>query len=193
MRTLTYYVGVSLDGFIAAPDGSYDFYPLGDDLVAHMAAEYPDLLPTPFRAAAGVDTPVTRFDTVVMGRATYDPALKEGVADPYAHLRTYVVTRSLGESPAPNVTLIASDPLAAVRELKRQEGLGIYLAGGARLAGALLPEIDELVIKTYPIVLGSGIPMFSAEFGVESFRRTSGRAFGGGAMITTYVRERESG
>ncbi|MFG2193353.1 dihydrofolate reductase family protein [Streptomyces sp. NPDC048639] len=193
MRTLTYYVGVSLDGFIAAPDGSYDFYPLGDDLLTHMATEYADALPTPTRAALGIDAPTTRFDTIVMGRATYDPALEEGITDPYEHLRTYVVTRSIAQSPDPAVTLVSTDPLAAVRELKREEGLGIYLAGGARLAGALLPEIDELIVKTYPIVIGSGIPMFSAEFEVGQFRLTSCRAFGSGSTVTTYERARGAG
>jgi hypothetical protein len=33
-RKLTYYVGTSIDGVIAAPDGGVDFYPLGEDLLA---------------------------------------------------------------------------------------------------------------------------------------------------------------
>ena len=45
--------------------------------------------------------------------------------------------------------------------LKQEDGGGIYLAGGGNLAGQLIDEIDELVVKVYPLVLGEGIPMFA--------------------------------
>ncbi|MFG3013690.1 hypothetical protein ACGFZB_25230 [Streptomyces cinerochromogenes] len=41
-------------------------------------------------------------------------------------------------------------------------GLDIWLCGGGRLAGTLWPEIDELLIKTYPVVAGTGIPVWPA-------------------------------
>lgn len=78
-----------------------------------------------------------------------------------AHLRQYVVSRSLTKSPDPGVTLVSADPIAMVRELKQQDGAGIYLAGGGELAGQVLEEIDELVVKSYPIVAGDGVAMFS--------------------------------
>jgi dihydrofolate reductase len=49
----------------------------------------------------------------------------------------------------------------APRHLRAGAGLDIYLAGGATLAGALVDEIDELVIKLYPVVAGSGVPLLS--------------------------------
>ena len=133
MRKLTYYVGSSVDGFIAASGGSVDFFPVADDIFKHIVAEFPETLPTHVRTSLGVERENALFDTVIMGRATYDPALKEGIPSPYSHLKQYVATRQLNSSPDPAVS-ITSDPIATVRELKQERGLGIWLAGGGKLA-----------------------------------------------------------
>ncbi len=189
MRKLVYYVGSSIDGFIAGPDGSVDFFPMGDDVLEHILSEYADAVPTHVREAVGIDPPNTRFDTVVMGRATYDPALREGITSPYRHLRQYVVSRSITETLDPTVQLVSGDPVTKVRELKQEDGRGIWLAGGARLAGTLLPEIDELVVKIYPVIVGSGIPLFSGGFTPTQFELTASQLFGSGAAIMTYTRK----
>lgn len=186
MRTLTYYVGVTLDGFIAAPDGSADFFPVDPELLGVLAAEYPETLPTQAREQLGVTAAGTRFDTVIMGRATYEPALQAGIVSPYAHLRQYVVSGSLRADPAVEV---AADPVALVRRLKQEPGRGLWLAGGGRLAGSVLAEIDELVVKRYPLVLGAGIPMIVAGRPEPlPFTATDVRTLAGGATITTYAR-----
>src|SRR3712207_4514031 len=142
MRDLVYYIGLSIDGFIAGPDDQIDFYPMSDDYQQWMTAEYADALPTHVRAQLGVDgAPNRRFDTVVMGRRTYDPAFRVGITSPYAHLRQVVVSRTL-ESPDPEVTVVRDEPVAAVRALKEEDtGLDISLAGGGQLAGQLIDEI----------------------------------------------------
>jgi len=187
MRGLTYFVGASLDGFIAGPGGSVaDFYPLPDGMLDLLVAEYPDTIPSHLQASVGAE-PAGRFDTVVMGRGTYEPGLREGVTSPYSHLRQYVVSTTMGASPDPAVRLIREDPAAAVRALKREDGAGIWLAGGGALAGALLDEIDELVVKVYPFVLGSGTPMFTAPFDPRRFTFTGHRTVEGGAAVMTYT------
>jgi dihydrofolate reductase len=188
MRTLTYYVGTTLDGYIAAPDGAVDAFPVEQPILDFIAAEFPETLPTHGRDQLGVTASGTRFDTVVMGRSTYAPALDVGITSPYAHLRQYVVSTTL--TPAdPAVEIVADDPLGLVRELKREEGSGIWLAGGGRLAGALLPEIDELVVKLYPVVLGRGIPMIASERPLpSSFTLVESRALEGGTTVHTYRR-----
>ncbi|GGP53238.1 dihydrofolate reductase family protein [Streptomyces melanogenes] len=191
MRKLSYYIALTIDGFIAAPDGSYDFYPLSDELFGFMGSDFPEALPTPARRALGVDeTPNRRYDTVLMGRGTYEPGLKAGMTSPYAHLRQIVFSRGLGESPDPAVEIVSGDPVAFVRELKREEGADIYLCGGADLAGQLVDEIDELVIKSYPVVAGAGIPLFRTEFTPRSFVPTDSRSFENGTVVTTYARKR---
>lgn len=137
------------------------------------------------------DLPNKRFDTIIQGRASYDVALREGITSPYAHLREYVASRTLKESPDPHVEIIAQDLVGKVRELKAEDGeLGIYLCGGSQLAGELLGEIDELVVKTYPQVYGSGMPMFGAGFSVTDFTLESVRMFGNGVLVRTYARGR---
>ncbi|GAA4976591.1 dihydrofolate reductase family protein [Kineococcus glutinatus] len=176
MRSLTYFVGVTLDGFIAAPDGSFDFFPLTGAFLDFLAAEHPDTLPQHVRAQLGIDAaPTRRFDAVVMGRRTYQPALELGVPSPYPHLDQHVVSTTLPLDPAPGVT-VTEDPLATVRALKAADGLGVWLAGGGTLAGALLPEIDELVLKRYPVLAGAGVPVVAGSFAPHAFTLVEERA-----------------
>lgn len=193
MRKLTYYVGMSIDGFIAAPDGSVDFYPLSESYMKDfLVGEYPDCLPTHVRQQLGIDDLENKhFDTMLQARATYDAALELDITSPYKHLRQYVVSRSIDKSIDPDVEVISGDIAAKVRELKQEEsGLGIYLAGGANLAAQLLEEIDELVLKVYPIAIGSGVPVFSAEFRVFDFALESTRTFDNGTIVLTYSKKR---
>lgn len=187
MRKLVYYVGVSIDGYIAGPGGEVDFYPLPQDMIEWIATDYPETLPTHVRSQLGIaDAPNKTFDTLVMGRGTYEPALELGVTSPYAHLKQYIVSSSLG--PQEGVEMYAGDPLELVRSLKAEEGLDIYLCGGGHLAGTVLPEIDQLIIKTYPVVAGTGVPALTGPFTPTAFTPTDSRSFSNGATVTWYAR-----
>lgn len=187
MRRLTYYVGMSLDGYIAGPNGDVDFFPVTPDVVAFISEEYPETLPAHVREQLGIDTPNRHFDVGIQGRTTYEPALQIGVTSPFPHLKQYVVSRTMTASPDPAVEIV-TDPLATVRALKSEDGMGIYLMGGAALAGSLLPEIDELVLKVYPVVIGAGIPLFTAEFSPANFAQTGSRTLESGTVVLTYAR-----
>ncbi|MEU8846048.1 dihydrofolate reductase family protein [Streptomyces sp. NPDC048564] len=194
MRKLTYFIACSIDGFIGDPSGDatsmYTF--VDEEFLEFLKTEHPETVSTPARRALGFDDlPNRRFDTVIQGRSSYDLALKEGLTSPYAHMRQYVASRTLTESPDPQVEIVSDDVVGRVRELKAEDGeFGIYLCGGAQLAGALLDEIDELVIKTYPIVYGTGMPMFGSDFAVTEFTLGETRTFGNGAVVRTYSRKR---
>ncbi|MFI1253440.1 dihydrofolate reductase family protein [Streptomyces netropsis] len=97
-------------------------------------------------------------------------------------------SKSLTESPDPDVTVFSGDPVELVRELKGQEGKGIYLCGGGNLAGQLRPEIDELVVKIYPFVAGDGIRLFSGEFSPERDELAESRTFKNGTVMVRYVK-----
>jgi dihydrofolate reductase len=187
LRKLVYYVGATIDGFIAAPDGSFDFFPLTPDVIDFITGDYPDTLPTHVREQLGVDVPNPNFDVGVQGRATYQPALDIGVTSPHAHLRQYVVSTTY-ESTDPAVEVISTDVVGKIQELKAEDGRDIYLMGGSRLAGSLLAEIDSLVIKVYPLVAGAGIPLFTADFSPTHFHLVGTRALEGGTVVLSYDR-----
>ncbi|MEO6086246.1 MAG: dihydrofolate reductase family protein [Umezawaea sp.] len=183
MRKLIYYVATSIDGFIAAADGSFDALMIEGDHMAMIFDEYPDTLPVQARAALGIDAPNTNFDTVLMGRGTYQ--VPGGLPSPYPHLRQYVVSSTLTNIPA-DVEVITDDVRSKVRELKAEDGLDIWLCGGGKLAAALLPEIDGLVLKVNPVVLGTGIPLFDGKGTAERFALDGTRVFESGVALMTY-------
>jgi dihydrofolate reductase len=198
IRTLTYYIAVTLDGFIAGPDGADPtgpggFWPVTESDVAYLAANYPETLPGPARQALSVTAEGDHFDTVLEGRRSYQLGLDAGRTDAYPHLRHVVFSRTLTESPDPAVELVGTDPVAYVRELKRQPGRGIWLIGGAELAAALRPEIDRLIIKRAPIAIGAGIPLFAGPFAVDTYRPVHTDVLDSGVVVTTYERHLDTG
>ncbi|MEC3913889.1 dihydrofolate reductase family protein [Nocardia sp. CDC160] len=186
MRKLVYYVAVSLDGYIAGPQGEYDFYPIGEDMMAWFGEAMPDTIPTHVRGMIGmpVDTPNQVFDTVLMGRGAYEPGLAAGTGSPYNHLKQYVFSTTLAPVDNPRVEVVSGDAVELVRGLKKEEGLDIWLCGGANLAGQLIGEIDQLIVKSYPVIAGAGVPMIGGNFSPTRFQVTQRREFGNGAQVT---------
>lgn len=192
MRKLVYYVAVTLDGFIAGPDGGdpigESWFPVPDDLIEFIVAEFPETLPGAARQALGIDAPNRTFDTALEGRSTYEIGLAAGITNAYPHLRHLVFSTTMGQSPDPTAELVATDPAQAVRDLKAEAGLDIWIVGGGRLAHALLPEIDRLILKQHPSVIGSGIPLFDGPFQPQRFRPTGARQLDSGIRILTFDR-----
>jgi len=183
MRTLTYLVATSIDGFIAETDGTFDRFPMQGDHIDALAAELPETLPGAAREHFGL-TGAGRFDTVLEGRRTHEVGLAAGVADAYPHLRHLVFSTTL-EAVDPAIELVSSDPLARVRALKAEHGGDIWLCGGGALASTLLPEIDEFVIKVNPLLMGSGIPLVDGPAKVD-LDLVSSRPFLSGVVWNTY-------
>jgi dihydrofolate reductase len=186
MRTLTYFVACTADGFIAREDGSFDFFPMDGEHLPFIVREYPETIPGHLRQVFGVRDENRHFNSVVMGRHTYEVGSTSGITNPYPHLQQFVVSSTLAESPDPAVQLVRRDPVALVHNLKQQRGLGIWLCGGASLAGALYDEIDELVLKVNPVVLGTGTPLFRGSTGATRLELTDHLTFAGGVAIHHY-------
>ncbi|MEU7578308.1 dihydrofolate reductase family protein [Streptomyces sp. NPDC041068] len=193
MRKLVYFIAVSLDGFIAGPDGADPtgpdgFWPVAQDYLQQLTEVYPETLPGPAREALGITAEGTHFDTILEGRRTYQIGVDAGVPDCYPHLRHIVFSRTLTESPAPAVELVATDPVEKVRELKQEDGKDIWLCGGGELAGALRGEIDRLIVKLSPLTLGSGTPLFSQKtaFDPVLYERTDAVLLDSGTVFLTY-------
>lgn len=186
MRNLVYYVAVSIDGFIAGPTGEFDAFLVDGDHASVVFGEYADALPAHAHKALGITPPQTRFDTVIMGWNTLTPALEVGITSTYPHLRQIVASRRPRDL-APELT-VTDEPLALVREVKQEDGLDVWLCGGGELAGALLPEIDRLVLKRHPVVFGSGVPLFgNTPYEARAFAPVGTRAFESGVVIEEYV------
>jgi dihydrofolate reductase len=183
MRKLVYYVASTIDGYIAGPNGEIDFYPFEADLQEFIRTRYPETLPTHVREPLGIPdgTPNRAFDTLVMGRATLEPALEIGVRNPYAHLTEYVFSRTLDGAQT-------GDPVEFVRKLKQEDGLDIWLCGGGDLAGQLLPEVDELVIKLSPVIAGGGVPLVRQDFNPTRWNLKETVPLGSGVVVLTYER-----
>jgi dihydrofolate reductase len=174
MRKIIYHVASTVDGFIAAEDGSYDcfrFKPEDEHITDYLASLH------------------SSYDTILMGRGTYDPALKVGVTDPYPHLETYVFSRSLKQSPHPKVKLVSEDALGVVRRLKEREGKSIYLCGGGEFASVLFAEglIDEVLLKLNPVLLGAGIPLSPRLPGATHLQLLSTKVYSTGVLLLRYV------
>ena len=143
-RRLCYQVASSLDGFIAAEDGSYDWIPMDPDI--DFAALF------------------ARFDTLVMGRKTYETMLayEGGVTDGGVYGKpTVVFSRTLQPADHPRVRVTADDPAAVIAQLKREPGGDIWLFGGGLLFRQLADAdaVDRVELAVVPVLLGSGIPL----------------------------------
>ncbi len=165
---------MSLDGFIAGPNGEFDW------LVPDEAIDFEALF--------------AEFDTLVMGRKTWDvvAASPSGESAEGAELMkgitSYVFSRTLKEIRAPGVELVSTDAGDFVRELKRSPGKEICVFGGGELARSLFEAgaIDEIGINVHPVLLGSGIPLFR-DAGRISLELTEVRQIAGGCLYAVYA------
>ncbi|GAB11736.1 hypothetical protein GOARA_087_00290 [Gordonia araii NBRC 100433] len=186
MAELVYLVAVSLDGYIAGPDHQYDTFATEGDHMQDLFDNYPDALPTHFAEHMGLDQSRGRFGAVVMGADTYAMGLPN-VTSPYRHLDQYVFTHRDHE-PAENVTFTDDDPVAVVRRLKERDTGDIWLCGGSNLAGQLVDEIDRLVLKRHPVVLGAGKPLFAMSYRPARFTQVASRDFTTSVTVSEFVR-----
>jgi dihydrofolate reductase len=183
MRSLVYFVACTVDGYIARHDGSFDFFGFEGPHVQDLLDEFPEMIPGHLRDAVGARKPNRRFDTVLMGRRTYEVGLPLGVTSPYPHLRQIVVSSTMTEPPDPAVELIRGDVVERVRALKAEPGADVWLCGAAGLAATLATQIDELILKVNPIVLGSGIPLFADQIGPRALAVTEHRTYPNGFAL----------
>ncbi len=186
MRELKYYIACTVDRFIARGDDSYDFFLMEGEHVADLQTSFPETIPALFREKLGITAENQCFDAVVMGRRTYELGLKQGINNPYPQMKQYVISQTLTELPDQTIELVSSNPVSLVRTLKTQPGKDIWLCGGGSLATALFSEIDEMILKVHPILLGLGIPLFSGVVPQTSLKLTDSTIYNNGFMLLRY-------
>ena len=141
MRRLRYQVAVSLDGFIARPNGAYDW--IVHDPTIDFSALY------------------KQFDAAVMGRKTYEVGLAAGADGSIPGLDVFVFSRTLPASTSRGVRIVNDDPRKVVAELKAKRGRDIWLFGGGELFRYLLDGglVDTVELAVMPVLIGEGIPV----------------------------------
>jgi dihydrofolate reductase len=139
-RRLRYQVAASLDGFIARENGDYDW------IVMDPAIDF--------------DALYAEFDTVVMGRKTYQTGEAQG-ASGVPGKENIVFSRTLPAGERKDVRITAENPATVVRSLKANAGKDIWLFGGGELFRTLLDAglVDTVEVAVMPVLLGSGIPL----------------------------------
>ena len=166
------YVGISLDGYIAAPDGGVDWLnPYAD-------------------ARAGFGPFVKTIGSAVMGRVTYDHAVARGFTD-YGKMPVYVVTHRPFTSPSAAVIPYAGDLRELVAQMRAQHPGDIWLMGGGGVLKSFQDAdlIDIWTIAFVPTLLGAGQPMFpKGEFKERRLRLVSSRTYPSGVIELRYER-----
>jgi dihydrofolate reductase len=145
-RKVILYIAMSLDGYIARPDGDIRWL----SSVEQAGEDY------------GYGEFIAEVDAVILGRKTYDQVLGFGIPFPHADKECYVITRS--ERPKEgNITFYRYELGALVRELKARPGKNIFVDGGAEIVNEMMRQglIDEYIVSIIPIFLGAGIRLFN--------------------------------
>lgn len=174
MRKVILALGISLDGYIARPDGAFDFLFMPGDFARDFAA---------FHAS---------IDTAIMGRKTYDVTMAMGGGDPGAKIKSYVFSRTLPPGERDGMTFVRGDPKALIARLRKQKGKDIWLMGGGELARAFLESdlVDEMHIGIVPVLIGQGLPLFPPGFPQRAFTLMENKTFSRGLVSLKYKRTR---
>jgi dihydrofolate reductase len=144
MRQIRYSVAMSLDGFIAGPQGEADWIVMDPDFDFREIFE--------------------QFDTILMGRRTFAPANAAGPEpeglNMFASMKTYVFSRTLRQEDHPDVTIVGDDFAQTLSALRKSPGKDIWLFGGGSLFRSLAEAgfVDKVEIGVMPVLLGGGIP-----------------------------------
>ena len=166
MRKVVYGGAMSLDGFIAGPNGEYDWIVLDPDI--------------DFTALMG------RFDTFLIGRKTFDVMRRQGNTAPAPGIQNIVFSRTLRAGDCPRGTILSDDAERVVAELRNTSGKDIALFGGGELFRSLLAAglVDELHFNVIPVLLGGGIPMLPPPADRERLKLKRHRVYGKTGIVS---------
>ena len=169
MRLVRYNVAASLDGYIAAADGGYDWIP--NDSTVDFGALFANV------------------DTVLLGRHSYELTRGIGQVAWPAGSRVYVFSSTLRQREHPGVTVVNDHAGAVVDALRNEPGTGdIWLFGGGRLFSSLLAagQVDRVEVTTVPVLLGGGIPLSVPGTPQTTLRLRETRRYDSGMVTLNY-------
>ena len=170
MKT-TVFVGISVDGFLARPDGTIDFlFGGGVDSGADN----------------GFDDFIITVDALLMGRHTYE-VVRVFEKWPYGDKPVFVLsTKPLAPGTVP-VERLEGEPSAVLDELAKKGFKSIYVDGGLTIQSFLRAGlVDRMVITRLPVLVGEGIPLFGPLARDVRLKHIETRVIGGAAVQSTY-------
>lgn len=132
---------MSLDGYLAGPKGEADWIVMDPDI------DFGALM--------------NSFDTIVMGRKTYDVTKQmSGGGGGMPGMQVYVISRTLKQEDCPDV-VVSNNAAGTVATLKAAKGKDIWLFGGGELFRSLLTLglVDSVEVAVIPVLLGEGLPV----------------------------------
>ena len=164
------FIGTSVDGFIARPNGDLDFLPPGGG-EPHGYAEFMDTV-----------------DALVIGRKTYETVLAFETW-PYGEKPVFVLsTQPLAPAPVGAVVEhLSGDPTKIVSELDGRGIKHVYVDGGITIQRFLRAGlIQRLIITRVPVLIGDGVPLFGSLVRDVRLEHIATRHYASGLVQTEY-------
>jgi dihydrofolate reductase len=171
MRKIVAGFACSLDGYIEAPDGAYDWILIDKEI--------------DFREQ------MKRYDTYFYGRKTYEAVIKMGKTD--ASASHYVFSHSMS-AVQKGFTLVKGDTFKEVDRIRSVPGKDIAVFGGASLLASLLnlQLVDEIAVSIIPVLLGAGKPMVELLNEKVWLRLMDTKTYSIGSVALTYEVKKNS-
>jgi dihydrofolate reductase len=168
MKKIRYMVATSLDGYIAGPNGEYDW------IVHDPEVNFGEIW--------------AQFDTLIMGRRTYEPAIATMGKKAFQGKKAFVASHSLRQADHPQVTIVSELTHDWMTTLRAQSNKDIWLFGGGALFRSLLQmgEVDTVEVHISPVLLGDGILFLPPTVQQTRLKLSSHKVYRSGCVSLAY-------
>jgi len=189
MRKIISFMHISLDGFVAGPNGEMDWITVNQEIFDHGEKR------------------ISKGDTALYGRVTYDmmESYWPTAADKpnatthdinhskwYAGVHKVVLSRTMEGADLDNTTIISNNLQERIKEITQQPGEDILLFGSPTATHSLigLNMIDGYWLFVNPVILGKGIPLFKGVQDKTKLKLLNTTKFDSGVTELNYIVER---